>query len=247
VVLYAAGNTHARIARILGCGKRTVQVALKRRGVKAKAHDFYSAYPVGSRVIRGAYAWVKRPTHRNARSGWVREHLWVWDMAHPNNPWCKGDVIHHKNFNGLDNRSKNLEKLSRAEHAQKSHPRKKFYKGNQAIGSLGERIALTVLHGLRLLEVDGPYDGLWRRHGVEIKTRRKMCAHGCVGWNFSRLTSARLHLLLGLGDGLRLEHAWLVPKSIVNGRACLWISESNRYGRVHKKYDACLVPLAGLT
>jgi hypothetical protein len=58
----------------------------------------------------------------------ARAHL-VWNTAHPDDPVQRGQVVHHRNGDSLDDRLENLECLpSQAEHARihfKGKPRRK--------------------------------------------------------------------------------------------------------------------------
>lgn len=40
----------------------------------------------------------------------------VWNFYHPDNPWKKGEVIHHKNEDTLDDDINNLEKMTKGNH-----------------------------------------------------------------------------------------------------------------------------------
>lgn len=46
--------------------------------------------------------------------GWMKEHHYIWEQTNP--PVIKGFILHHINFNKLDNRIENLQVMTQSEH-----------------------------------------------------------------------------------------------------------------------------------
>jgi hypothetical protein len=80
----------------------------------------------------------------------------VWNKYHPNDPILKGEVIHHKNENKLDDHHDNLQKMTAFEHKQlhsgvgvkalnefrKGNPEKAHEQSSQAAKLLHQRMKL---------------------------------------------------------------------------------------------------------
>ena len=65
----------------------------------------------------GGYVFLRMPEHHRAmKSGYVAEHIFVWEQAHKKE-LPKGWIIHHLNGIKNDNRLCNLVALSRKNHA----------------------------------------------------------------------------------------------------------------------------------
>lgn len=70
----------------------------------------------GRWVLPGGYIYIKFPDHPRANnSGYVMEHILVWEQVH-NKPLPKGWVIHHLNGVKSDNRPENLIALPSRRH-----------------------------------------------------------------------------------------------------------------------------------
>ena len=70
----------------------------------------------GKRKNNQGYVYIKQPTHPRAdKSGYVAEHILVWEQTH-GKLLPEGWVVHHLNGKKDDNRSKNLEGLPNRKH-----------------------------------------------------------------------------------------------------------------------------------
>lgn len=103
-------NGKARRPRCKTCGGKLGASYLKRRCGKENP-----AWK-GGRIVDGGYIRVHRPGHPRAnQSGYVLEHILVWEKFH-RRPLPLGWVIHHLNGTKSDNRPHNLVGLLRAQH-----------------------------------------------------------------------------------------------------------------------------------
>ncbi len=125
IPMYKAGKSTHDIARELGISQRQVYVKLRDAGAidphrPPKKH--YGAYG-RKRVDTDGYYAVYMPDHPNSeKRGWVLEHRLIMSQM-LGRPLKKGEVVHHKNHNRLDNRPENLELFaSPGEHTKVEHP-----------------------------------------------------------------------------------------------------------------------------
>lgn len=101
----------------------------------------------------------------------LRSHL-VWDLAHPDDPVKKGEVIHHKNENSHDDRIENLEKLP----SQSPHARHHF---SQPRGPMSEAHKAALSRAKRKLpDRDCEHCGQVLAP-PQISTRQRFCSRAC--------------------------------------------------------------------
>lgn len=130
--------TTREIACELGVSQFTVWNNLRDAGVLRSAEEsrrlarlqgkskYAPPAPDGTRnVAFDGYVWVKMRNHPHAnRSGWVREHILVWEAIHGLLPdrW----VIHHDNEVKNDNRIENLYAMPREDHMRLHQERRRL-------------------------------------------------------------------------------------------------------------------------
>ncbi len=96
-ILIASASQHCRRHRIMPTG----EMAYNWRG---------------GRVNNSGYLMIRNPSHPRAdKSGYVREHILVWEQSH-NNSLPMGWVVHHLNGIKRDNRPCNLVALPNKKH-----------------------------------------------------------------------------------------------------------------------------------
>jgi hypothetical protein len=70
----------------------------------------------GGVVYNGGYRMVQCPSHPRSHNGYVREHVLVMEVVY-RRYLRKGELVHHKDHNKLNNHPDNLEVVSQAEHS----------------------------------------------------------------------------------------------------------------------------------
>lgn len=86
----------------------------------------------GEFVTKSGYKMVQIQNHPNAYRGYVREHRLVMEQ-HLGRYLEKGEEVHHKNGNKLDNRIENLIAFSASEHAKEHQPKGSRFGKNASI------------------------------------------------------------------------------------------------------------------
>ncbi len=105
--LYSLGLTACEVAKRLGRADTTVNNWVR---------DIVRSRLAGRKKING-YILLHKPSHPQAKRGYVREHRLVMEAA-LGRYLGQNEVVHHKNGAKDDNRLENLELLSSAEHAR---------------------------------------------------------------------------------------------------------------------------------
>jgi predicted transcriptional regulator len=135
IELYKSGLSTCKIARLLGAATQTVHDHVKKEGImrslseagrlgtrKGKEHHSWK----GGRIKDAAgYIRVNCPDHHRANgTGYVYEHILVWEEYH-HKRLPDGFLVHHLNGIKNDNRPENLVAMKAGEHIHQSEPYKK--------------------------------------------------------------------------------------------------------------------------
>lgn len=207
--LYRTGMSAERVAQEIdpGSSKMWVLKAARSAGESRGRYDTRKR-----RIVRGGYVLLRMPSHPRADGkGYVKEHIVVWEQAHPDDPGSPSEVIHHKNGDKADNRPENLVKMSRLEHRQYK-PRSKFQTGRGLVAKVGEDFAVSL--GVRLQPEDVGHDGFLGKDRVEVKTS----TGGRPGWAFQVDKEADKYLFVGVGEDRSPVAAWLIPVKAIGTR-----------------------------
>lgn len=124
------------------------------------------------RIGGDGYAWVKADSNEFTKcGGWVHEHHWNWFKKFKQKV-PGGCVLHHINFNKLDNRVSNLCLVTRAAHTR-IH---KIWKAISAEGRARQREAV------RQAWKDGRYAKRAPRSAPTVATKEKLSLAGKKAW-----------------------------------------------------------------
>ncbi len=128
--LYREGFSLLEIALKSGVNVWTIKQRLKatevkirsakERAVRGDKHYHWR----GGKTEKMGYVLLYMPNHPRALSGYVREHIWVWEKTY-GKPVPRNHLIHHLNGIKNDNRPENLVAIKRGTHASLAEPFKR--------------------------------------------------------------------------------------------------------------------------
>lgn len=116
-----------QIAKIFGFCEETIRKHLRQSGVQMRTRGNPPGQPLKDSPVYTArgYVLVLCPNHPRARkSGYVLEHILVWEKHHKR-PLPPDYLVHHLNGIKDDNRPSNLVAMRRSEHTNQTSPFKK--------------------------------------------------------------------------------------------------------------------------
>lgn len=218
--LYTKGATAQEAAAAVDPGSHAAWVAkaARKAGImrnRSQAASMHNETPGMCYCPSTGYVMARRPGSRK----FVQEHRLVWEKSHPGEVIMPGEIIHHINGCRIDNRPENLQKMTVAEH-RRLQPRSTYRKGNGIVARVGEIIASRL--GVRLRNVNCGPDGDLNGELVEVKTKKAKLRNG---WHFLLdKKEADLYLLIGLGEGLKAQAAWLVRAKDLGARKALFLA-----------------------
>lgn len=112
--LYTQGFSLSDIAKQTGKSKASVFRFFKKHDIKTDPKRRKKT--PGSKIIRNGYVWVKVKTHPQSNyGGYVREHILVMEKKIRRFLFLD-EVVHHIDFNPLNNKFKNLQLMKDKEH-----------------------------------------------------------------------------------------------------------------------------------